>query len=177
MLAKVWRDNKFTGTEGRVSGNHCRGFCQVCYQVRFTACRGESLLKANEKISVGWSVQRYSSFEIVIVRPLQRSLTSSPCLKAEDSSSSRTTFLLRRGLPSLVPFRFGLTASPQAFGPIPQALRYGLSLLCIARHGSRRAAHRKRRVRWFNTVMFLPLTLRQRTHRNVIQLSRYCSTV
>ncbi len=32
---------------------------------------------------------------------------------------------------------------------------------------------RKREVRWFNTVMFLPLALRQRTHRNVIQLSRY----
>jgi hypothetical protein len=47
--------------------------------------------------------------------------------------------------------------------PIPQALRYGLNLLCIARHGSRRVAHRKRGVHWFNTVMFLPLTLRQRT--------------
>ena len=32
---------------------------------------------------------------------------------------------------------------------------------------------RKREVHWFNTVMFLPLALRQRTHRNVIQLSRY----
>jgi len=32
---------------------------------------------------------------------------------------------------------------------------------------------RKREVRWLNTVMFLPLALRQRTHRNVIQLSRY----
>jgi hypothetical protein len=32
---------------------------------------------------------------------------------------------------------------------------------------------RKREVRLVNTVMFFPLALRQRTHRNVIQLSRY----
>src|SRR6266581_191484 len=76
MLAKVWRDNQFTGAEGRVSGNDGRGFCQVCDLVSLTTCRGESLLKAYEKISVGWSVQRYSSFEIVIVRPLQRSITN-----------------------------------------------------------------------------------------------------
>jgi hypothetical protein len=65
MLAKVWRDNKFTGTQCRVSGNDGRGFCQVCDLVRFTTCRGESLLKAYEKISVGWSVQGYSSFKMV----------------------------------------------------------------------------------------------------------------
>ncbi len=76
MLAKVWRDNKFTGTEGRVSGNDGRGFCQASYLVRFTTCRGESLLKAYEKINRGWSVQSYSSFEIVIVRSLQKSITN-----------------------------------------------------------------------------------------------------
>jgi len=70
MLAKVGRDNKFTGTECRVSRNQCRGFCQASYLVRFTTSRGESLLKACEKISVGWSVQNYSSFEIVIVKPV-----------------------------------------------------------------------------------------------------------
>jgi len=70
MLAKVGRDNQFTGAEGRVSGNDGRGFCQVCDLVRLTTCRGESLLKANEKITRRWSVQGYSSFEIVIVKPL-----------------------------------------------------------------------------------------------------------
>jgi hypothetical protein len=65
MLAKVWWDNKFTGTECRVSGNDGRGFCQVCDLVRLTTCRGESLLKACEKISVGWCVQGYSPFEIL----------------------------------------------------------------------------------------------------------------
>ncbi len=84
MLAKVWRDNKFTGAEGRVSGNQCRDFCQVCYLVRLTTCRGESLLKAYEKINRGWSVQGYSSFEIVTVRPLQRTDQKAPVIHAED---------------------------------------------------------------------------------------------
>jgi len=70
MLAKVWLNNNFAGTESRVSGNDGRGFCQVCDLVRFTTRRGESLLKACEKINRGWSVQSYSSFEIVIVIPV-----------------------------------------------------------------------------------------------------------
>src|SRR5258708_38480769 len=67
MLAKVWRNNQFTGHQGRMLGNNSGSLCQACYLVRLTTSRGESLLKVCEKISVGWIVQSSSSFEMSIV--------------------------------------------------------------------------------------------------------------
>jgi hypothetical protein len=67
MLAKVWRNNKFTGHQGRMLGNNGGSLCKVCRLVRLTTSRGESLLKVCEKISVGWIVQSSSSFEMIIV--------------------------------------------------------------------------------------------------------------
>src|SRR5438874_8512213 len=45
MLAKVWRNNNFTGKQCRVCGNDCRRRRQVCHPVRLTTSRGKSLLK------------------------------------------------------------------------------------------------------------------------------------
>src|SRR6266699_1912542 len=64
MLAKVWRNNQFTGHQGRMLGNDGGSPYQVCRLVRLPTSRGESLLKVCEKISVGWIVQSSSSLPV-----------------------------------------------------------------------------------------------------------------
>ncbi len=51
----------FPAINAWMGGNEFRSLCQVRYLVRLTARRGESLLKACEKIGVGEIAQRYAS--------------------------------------------------------------------------------------------------------------------
>src|SRR5262249_52231769 len=64
MLTKVWRNNNFTGNQCGVGGNDLCSLCQASYLVRLTPSRGESPLKAGEKICRGWMTQSYSSFYV-----------------------------------------------------------------------------------------------------------------
>ncbi len=100
-------------------------------------------------------------------------LTSSPWVNPGDSDSHEAALLLHWLTVSrmlLQPYARALASTVLTF-PEPQG---SFSVCCSSPNMVLVEWQKKERCTVFSAVTFLPLALRQRTHRNAIQFSRYC---